>query len=295
MKNTSELFCEFKYFEMIPYEEGITRRDPSPVIFAKGLYYVWYSKTNKSYSGYPADIWYATSKDGYNWQEAGPALLKGELDEFDGYGVFTPSIIVADEKYYLIYTAVSIPFDNNRNKTALGIAISESPNGPWERFKNNPILLPSNNPKSFDSMRVDDACILKKDKKYWLYYKGRQLNKSPNETKMGLAISRFPEGPYNKYNGNPVLDSGHEVCVWPDISGISCLVANTGPQGNTLQHSIDGIHFSKITNLKCPKAPGPFRKDNYNENNGFALSWGISMVQTPRKSPYLVRFEFYSS
>ena len=63
------------------------------------------------------------------------------------------------------------------------------------------------------------------------------------------------------------LDSGHEVCVWPDISGISCLVANTGPQGNTLQHSIDGIHFSKITNLKCPKAPGPFRKDNYNENN----------------------------
>ena len=135
MKNTSELFCEFKYFEMIPYEEGITRRDHSPVIFAKGLYYVWYSKTNKSYSGYPADIWYATSKDGYNWQEAGPALLKGELDEFDGYGVFTPSIIVADEKYYLIYTAVSIPFDNNRNKTALGIAISESPNGPWERLK----------------------------------------------------------------------------------------------------------------------------------------------------------------
>ena len=102
MKNTSELFCEFKYFEMIPYEQGITRRDPSPVIFAKGLYYVWYSKTNKSYSGYPADIWYATSKDGYNWQEAGPALLKGELDEFDGYGVFTPSIIVANEKYYLI-------------------------------------------------------------------------------------------------------------------------------------------------------------------------------------------------
>ena len=50
-------------------------------------------------------------------------------------------------------------------------------------------------------MRVDDACVVKKDKKYWLYYTGRQLNKSPNETKMGLAISRFPEGPYKKYNG----------------------------------------------------------------------------------------------
>ena len=97
MKNTSQLFCEFKYTDMIPHEQGITRRDPSPVIFAKGLYYVWYSKTNKSYDGYPADIWYATSKDGYNWQEAGPALLKGKFDEFDGYGVFTPSIIVADE------------------------------------------------------------------------------------------------------------------------------------------------------------------------------------------------------
>ena len=63
MKNTSELFCEFKYFEMIPHEQGVTRRDPSPVIFAKGLYYVWYSKTNKSYDGYPADIWFATKSE----------------------------------------------------------------------------------------------------------------------------------------------------------------------------------------------------------------------------------------
>ena len=65
-----------------------------------------------------------------------------------------------------------------------------------------------------------------------MYYKGRQMNRKPNETRMGLAIASEPTGPYIKHYENPVLDSGHEVCVWPHGNGVGCLVSKVGPQGH---------------------------------------------------------------
>ena len=65
-----------------------------------------------------------------------------------------------------------------------------------------------------------------------MYYKGRQMDRSWRETQMGLAISKTPTGPYVKHPANPVLDSGHEICVWPHGTGVGCLVCDIGPQGN---------------------------------------------------------------
>ena len=53
------------------------RRDPSDVIKAGDLYYVWYSK-GKISPGYDATVWYATSPNGHEWTEKGMALAKGE-------------------------------------------------------------------------------------------------------------------------------------------------------------------------------------------------------------------------
>jgi hypothetical protein len=52
-------------------------------------------------------------------------------------------------------------------------------------------------------------------------YKGRKLGLSPADTNMGFAIAGSPTGPYIKHPSNPVLASGHEVCVWPHREGIA--------------------------------------------------------------------------
>ncbi len=301
-KNIFNNFDGFQYKPAIPYEKGLTRRDPSPVIKVDNKYYVWYSLTKQSLHGYAATIWYATSSDGINWEEQGQALDKGGAGSFDEFGVFTPSILVANEKYYLFYTAVPKPFDNDAGgpagtKTAIGIAVTNSPEGPWKRFAGNPILKPSEDVQSFDSHRVDDSCLLVREGQFWLYYKGRQTGKTPGETKMGLAIAKSPTGPYIKYEDNPVLNGGHEVCVWPHGKGVGALVAPTGAQGNTLQYSQDGINFNKIKNTNVPGAPGPYRKDHYrdcSDGSGPGITWGLCHTikkENNHQRPYLVRFE----
>jgi hypothetical protein len=288
-------FDGFTYSTAIPVEEGVTRRDPSPVIRVDEVYYVWYSRTMHSVDGYSATVWYATSDDGHTWSEQGEALGAGGEGSFDQHAVFTPTILVASGLYYLFYTAVPEPFTNDDGgpggtRTAIGVASAASPRGPWTRVEDHPILRPSDDPEQFDSMRVDDSCLVVREGGYWMYYKGRQHNRTPSETRMGLAIADSPAGPYRKCDGNPVLDSGHEVCVWPHASGVGCLVASVGPQGNTLQYSDDGLHFHKIADTDPPKAPGPCRDDDFTEGRAPGVSWGVSMVHH-RQWPYLVRFD----
>jgi len=287
-------FNGFTYSDAIPFEEGVTRRDPSPVIQVNGTYYVWYSRTEVSTDGYSASVWSATSPDGTTWQEKGEAIPKGPKGAFDEHAVFTSTILVADGEYYLFYTAVPEPFNNDNGgskgtRTAIGVASSNSPRGPWHRLA-DPVLLPSDDPEVFDSMRIDDTCLILRNGEYWMYYKGRQMNRTPRETKMGLAIAQAPTGPYIKHSANPVLDSGHEVCVWPYGNGVGCIVSNAGPQGNSLQYSDDGVRFQRIADTVPPNAPGPFRADGFVDGSGPGITWGISMEHHP-VWPYLVRFD----
>ena len=90
----NELYSQFKYTELkgLDYNDHdgtITRRDPSKVIFANGKYYVWYTYRqtptppqgpDKCTDTIPArdwdlsEIWYATSEDGFTWEEQGVAI-----------------------------------------------------------------------------------------------------------------------------------------------------------------------------------------------------------------------------
>ena len=90
----NELYSQFKYtrlqgFDYNNHDGTISRRDPSKVIFANGKYYVWYTHrhtttppqgakkctdTVASTDWDLADIWYATSEDGFTWRERGVAV-----------------------------------------------------------------------------------------------------------------------------------------------------------------------------------------------------------------------------
>lgn len=277
-------------------EKGVCRRDPSDVIEVGSTYFVWYTKVldgpgvYRYPSGYSGHIWYATSEDGLRWKERGETLGKGPPGAFDEHGVFTPGILAVEGKYYLFYTAVPKPMSDS-TPTAIGIAVAESPRGPWRRFPGNPVLQPAADPALFDSFRVDDSSLIIRDGKYWLYYKGRQAGHRPSETKWGLAIAARPTGPYLRYSPRSVVDSGHEVLVWPHREGVAALVGPTGPDKNTIQYAPDRAHFRVVSRfVNPPRAPGGYRLDAFtNAAFGRGMEWGLSMIGG--RDPYLVRFE----
>ena len=307
--NASNPYPNFNGFQTtelagLGYEKGVTRRDPSVVLEIDGRYHVWYSKNfegeQKAHAGFTASIFHAVSDDGRAWQETGEALPKGATGRFDACGVFTPTVFAWGERIYMLYTAMPEAWREAEQSTqgAIGLAAADCPEGPWRR-RDEPVLRCSDQEGAFDTLRVDDSCVILRDNAVWLYYKGRDMNRPPSSTKMGLAIASDPEGPYVKQPENPVLNSGHEVCVWPHGDGVGCLVCNVGPQGNTLQFSEDGRQFEKIADATPPMAPGPFRKDlspgvapDCGSAAGEGITWGLAMVGE-RKSdwPYLIRFE----
>ena len=295
---------EFRYDKLpgIGYEKGCTRRDPSDVIKAGDTYYVYYTKIYGRAPGYWGTVWYATSKDeGYTWKEQGEILGLGKKDMFDSQATFTPNILFANGKYYLYYTGVKPTpgnekgeFENNSTTdiTAIGVAVSDSPDGPFVRACDEPILKVSAEPEKFDSYRVDDAALLYRNGLYWLYYKGRSRVNGvggPALTKMGVAFSKNPEGPFTKY-GKPILPQSHEVIIWQEGTGIAALASLS----STFEYAPDGIDFlsNKLgVNVKnLPMAPGVFRQDLTDLTvRGEGLKWGISMVHNGDEC-YLIRY-----
>ncbi|EPR66230.1 family 43 glycosylhydrolase [Cyclobacterium qasimii] len=303
-----EVSFSYSILEGLEPENGICRRDPSDVILVDGSYYLWYTKTDKQYSGYDASIWYAVSKDGEIWEEKGEAIGRGEIDNWDEYSVFTPNILKASDKYYLFYTGVKPTpgnpdrkFENNSeiDITAIGLTVADSPDGPFVRLSPKPILEISSMSDDFDSYRIDDACIVYRDNQYLMYYKGRSRKhgeKGPGSTKMGVAIAERPEGPYSKYKNNPIITSGHEVMVWPYKKGVMALISENGPEGKTLQFALDGLTFNKVASFgnDYPKAPGSYRQGDFKDalKHAKGINWGISMnYENKDKWPHLLKYK----
>ncbi len=284
--------------EGIGAETGVMRRDPSDIIKVDGLYYVWYSKGEIS-PGYDATVWYATSEDGHTWTEKGEALAKGKPSSWEGASVFTPNVLVAEGRYWLFYTGTSREFGKGFNPDSkIGIAVSDSPDGPWERLATNPALKNSDTRDEFDSHLVDDACLIAREGKYWFYYKGRQLGKSPGQTQMGLAIADHPQGPYLKHESNPVIPGNHEVLVWAQGSGVAAMIGTTGPKEitNSILYAEDGIHFSKTHDvINGPVAAGAYRPEAFTESgNGELPKWGVEIGSAKEKTvslPFIQRFD----
>ncbi len=280
----------------IGLESGVSRRDPSDVIKVGDLYYVWYSKGPLK-TGYKATVWYATSPDGVNWTEQGQALAKGEPGNWDAGSVFTPNILVAEGRYWLFYTGTTKSYGKGfQPDSKIGIAVADSPDGPWTRLPNNPVLKNSDNPQDFDSMLVDDACLMVREGKYWFYYKGRQQGKSPAHTQMGLAIAEKPEGPYIKHEANPVIPGNHAVLAWPQGKGVAAMIGTSGPADiiNTVQYADDGIHFTKTHDAgDGPRAGGAYRPEAFtNSGTGKPIQWGVEIGKHKGKElPFIHRYD----
>ena len=293
----NEFFSNFKYsrLEGFSREANVSRRDPTKVIRVNGTYYVWY--TCRRTAGPPsgpgratdtipskdwdlAEIWYATSKDGFVWTERGAAIKRPAKGKFGWRSNCTPDILVWKGKYYLYYQAYSVVIEGG-DTCPVTMAQADSPDGPW-RPLGRPVLEPGR-PEDWDCACIHDPFPLAYKGKIYLYYKGSPGKKRGGDNiirAQGVAIGEDPAGPFVKSPLNPVLNSGHETCLWPYKAGIAALVSLDGPEKNTIQYAHDGVNFEVKALLQVPPiAPGPFVPDAFHDNgDGRGITWGLCHI-----------------
>ena len=310
----NELYTQFKYTELKGFDYNgsdgtITRRDPSKIIFTNGKYYVWYTHrqtptppqgADKCTDVIPSsdwdlcDIYYATSEDGFTWEEQGVAIPRPPKPNPGWRSVSTTDILIWKGKYYLYYQGFMEASGKRGDDCPVAVSYAESPDGPWT--PHNKIIIPNGAKGEWDQYSIHDPYpIVYKDKIY-LYYKS-DFDGDPHLVRMqGLAIADNPLGPFKKHPLNPVLASGHETTLFPFKTGIAALAIKDGNEHFTIQYAEDGVNFNiaAITSL-LPMAAGPYVPDAFtNTKYGRGITWGLAHVTpdgTGSKHSLLLRFD----
>lgn len=298
----NELYSLFKYTQLegFDYNGGdgtITRRDPSRPIYVNGKYYMWYTKRHtivppigahraaEATDEIPStdwdlcDLWYATSEDGFTWEEQGVAVKRPEKPAVGWRSIATPDILVWEGKYYLYFQSFNEPSGLRGDWCPISMAYADSPDGPWTHTGKE--IVKRGKKGDWDQDQTQDPHLIVRDGKIHLYYKAA-FNKWPDVRNKyvvchGLAIADNPFGPFEKHPLNPVLNSGHETTYFPFKEGIAALAIKDGNERETMQYAEDGVNFKIASSVSLtPTACGFYTPDAFtNTDYGRGVTWGV--------------------
>ncbi len=312
------LFTNFKYtqFEGFDYNGGdgtISRRDPSKTIKVGDKYYMWYtrretkvppigaSNADKCDDETPstdwdlAEIWYATSKDGFTWEEQGAAVPRRPKPQPGHRSVSTPDILVWQGRYYLYYQAFMEPSGLKGDYCPVSMSSADSPDGPWEHV--NGEIISTGKEGEWDQFAVHDPYPLVHDGKIFLYYKSAFNRPDKLWVAGGLMTAEKPEGPFERSPNNPVLNSGHELVLFPFREGVAAILTSDGNEHNTIQYAADWVNFDLASVVSIPPiAAAPYVADAFTDTKyGEGITWGachFTGMGKPRQNySILARFD----
>lgn len=249
-----------------------------------GKYHMFVSRFPKSLPFHPgwmiaSEIVHAISDTPEGpYQFSDIALPTRGAQYWDGRSTHNPRILEYQNKYYLIYMGSTHPFANptydqltldspwctvGRSNKRIGLAIADSPYGPWKRF-DEPIL--KTKPNTFYSFLVSNPSpIIQEDGSVMMIFKGRTYAGDDKFSDMALGIAYAPsiEGPYTVLNnGQPIFQvdgqgEAEDPFLWKDSRGYHAIFKDhvakfTGEKGGgVMAHSPNGIQW---TIDKDPKA-----------------------------------------
>lgn len=165
---------------------------------------------------------YYTSNDLINWSFLDTVVDRGfynsetALGDADCYGIGSPDVLCTDEYIYLFYAGRgTLPPDKQFNSLALpnepgyvscDIMFAKAPadkNGaPCGPFKKQGVVIERE--YEWESMRIDDPCVLIDDTTVHLYYKGFNNNSNRNNLKLGYAFASISDMAFKK-TSEPIL------------------------------------------------------------------------------------------
>jgi len=177
--------------------------------------------------------------------------LRGRGGEiWDSGMVHNPTIHNFGDRYYLVHIGNR---DGRPFTQSIGVAVSDSLFGPWERF-DQPVLSASRKPAWDWLMATNPALVRHPSGQFWLYYKSWDLQ--DKKRKMGLSIADDIRGPYQRHPRNPLVDYSDQGKQVEDAyvylqDGLFHMVMADDNEGVVKQHggalirSEDGIHWSE--------------------------------------------------
>lgn len=201
---------------------------------------------------------------------------------WDATTCHNPLICRDNDKYYLFYMGNS----NGKTDTKrIGLAVSDSLYGPWKR-SDQPLLNAGLEGSWDDHCTTNPAFIRHPNGKYCLYYKSWNTKEYQQGSgvirgnrKYGVAFADSPEGPYTKYDGNPVIDFSargnncqfEDAFIWREKRKFRIIARDMGfynHENGLLMQSKDGLEWTppeiayeglaKYTEL--PPAPAHLKK-----------------------------------
>ncbi|MEL7161602.1 MAG: glycoside hydrolase family protein [Bacteroidota bacterium] len=153
------------------------------------------------------------------------ALPPRGAEYWDGLCTHNPTIHRFGDKYYLYYMGNTgdgkIPSSPgnlvinilHRNNQRIGVAVADSPNGPWERF-DEPLIDVSPDSNALDALMVSNPSVTKRpDGGYLMVYKavGKQLpGKWRGPVVHCVATADEPTGPFRKYDKPVFVAEGYD-------------------------------------------------------------------------------------
>ncbi len=163
-----------------------TRAFPNCVIQEGDTWYMYYDvgydyHHPKNPDGYAIGV--ATSTDGINWTDTAqsPVLITSEQsdDSWDDGMVSQCSVTKIHDWFYMLYSGGTNNHGrkySGKNRMAFGLARARHPEGPWEKYPDNPVFKPTGNEEDFDGIFLQHACPVKVGNQWRLYYNGWTLN-----------------------------------------------------------------------------------------------------------------------
>lgn len=184
----------------------------TPIKAPDGKIHVFFSRwdAQKKMSGWinGCEIAHAVADSAESTFTVTGTVLQPRPGNWDATTCHNPFITAFNGKYYLYYMGNS---NGKTNTKRIGVAVAGSLYGPWQR-QDTPILQPGNN-GSWDDHCTTNPSVIYHNHQYFLYYKSWNTKDYNSESgpvkgnrKYGLAVAYQPEGPFIKYNGNPVIN-----------------------------------------------------------------------------------------
>lgn len=236
----------------------------SPIDGPEGKVHVFYSRwtANRNMGGWlnGCEIAHAVAASPEGPFEYVETVLAPRGGNFwDATTCHNPLIQKIDNMYCLFYMGNS---NGKTNTKRIGLATSESLFGPWKR-PDQP-LLPAGESGSWDDHCTTNPAFIKHaNGKHWLYYKSWNTRDYESTTgpirgnrKYGLAFANALEGPYVKYDKNPILDFSsrgnntqlEDAFVWVEDGRFKMLARDMGffsHEVGLYLESMDGLLWSE--------------------------------------------------
>ncbi|WP_257669693.1 glycoside hydrolase family protein [Parapedobacter tibetensis] len=187
----------------------------SPIIGDDGKTHVFFSRwdAKRGMSGWinGCEIAHAVADNPMStFQLVGPVLTPRGAGYWDATTCHNPLIKRVGDQYFLFYMGNA---NGKTNTKRIGLATADSLYGPWKR-KDIPLLDVGAEGAWDDHCTTNPAFVENEDGTFSLYYKSWNTYEYEHYTdpairgnrKYGVAFSNSADGPYHKYEHNPVID-----------------------------------------------------------------------------------------